>query len=64
MTERELEVLRYLGLGWEVVHVPTKMGLSPHTVRNRSANLRRKPDVGSSPEEVMGAVLMGILELS
>ena len=61
LTARDDEVLRYLALGWEVAHIATEMGLSPHTVRNHSTNLRRKLDVGSSLEAVMAAVRMGVL---
>ena len=61
LTAREVEVLRYLALGWDVAHIATEMGLSPHTVRNHSTNLRRKLDVRSSLEAVMVAVRMGVL---
>ena len=61
LTAREVEVLRYLALGWDVAHIATEMGLSPHTVRNHSTNLRRKLDVRSSLEAVMAAVRMGVL---
>ena len=39
------------------------MGLSPHTVRNHSTNLRRKLDVRSSLEAVIAAVRLGVLTL-
>ena len=61
LTAREIEVLRYLALGWEIGHIATEMGLSHHTVRNHSTNLRRKLDVGSSLEAVMAALRLGIL---
>ena len=48
LTVRELEVLHYLALGWDVAHIADEMELSPHTVRNHSTNLRRKLDVRSS----------------
>ncbi|MYC35286.1 MAG: PAS domain-containing protein [Chloroflexi bacterium] len=63
LTAREIEVLRYLALGWDVAHIATELGLSPHTVRNHSTNLRRKLDVSSSLEAVMAAVRLGILTL-
>ena len=61
LTAREVEVLRYLALGWDIAHIATEMGLSPHTVRNHSTNLRRKLDVTSSLEAVMAALRMGLL---
>ena len=61
LTARELEVLGYLALGWDVPHIAAEMDLSPHTVRNHSMNLRRKLDVTSSLEAVMSAVRMGLL---
>ena len=61
LTEREVEVLRYLALGWDTNSIAEEMGLSPHTVRNHSTNLRRKLDVRSSLEAVMVAVRLGVL---
>ena len=61
LTAREVEVLRYLALGWDIAHIATEMGLSPHTVRDHSTNLRRKLDVTSSLEAVMAALRMGLL---
>ena len=62
LTAREVEVLRYLALGWDVAHIASEMGLSPHTVRNHSTNLRRKLDVNSSLEAMMAAVRLGVLK--
>ena len=61
LTAQEVEVLCYLALGWDIANIATEMGLSPHTVRNHSTNLRRKLDVRSSLEAVMAAVRMGVL---
>ena len=61
LTEREIGVLRYLALGWDTAHIAAELGLSPHTVRNHSTNLRRKLDVRSSLEAVMAAVRLGLL---
>ena len=61
LTERELEVLRYLALGWDTASIAAELGVSPHTVRNHSTNLRRKLDVRSSLEAVMIAVRLGLL---
>ena len=52
----------YLALGWDVAHIASEMGLSPHTVRNHSTNLRRKLDVNSSLEAMMAAVRLGVLK--
>ena len=54
-------MLRYLALGWDIANIAAEMGLSPHTVRNHSTNLRRKLDVRSSLEAVMAAVRLGVL---
>ena len=61
LTAREIEVLRYLALGWDIANISTELGLSPHTVRNHSTNLRRKLDVRSSLAAVMVAMRRGIL---
>ena len=62
LTAREIEVLRYLALGWDIANIAVEMGLSPHTVRNYSTNLRRKLDVRSSLEAVMAAMRLGVLK--
>ena len=53
-------MLRYLVLGWDITNIADEMGLSPHTVRNHSTNLRRKLDVGSSLEAVMAALVRSL----
>ena len=53
---------RHLVLGWDTANIAAKLGVSAHTVRNHSKNLRRKLNVGSSLEVVMFAVRMGLLE--
>ena len=62
LTAREIEVLRYLALGWDVANIATELGLSAHTVHNHSTNLRRKLDVRSSLEAVMVATRLGVLK--
>ena len=47
--------------GREIAYIADEMGLSPHTVRNHSTNLRRKLDVRSSLEAVMAAMRLGVL---
>ena len=54
-------MLRYLALGWDVARIAEEMGLSPHTIRNHSTNLRRKLDVRSRLEAVIVAVRLGVL---
>ena len=56
LTAREIEVLRYPALGWDIGNIAVEMGLSPHAMRNHSTNLRRKMDVGASLEAVMAAL--------
>ena len=48
-------------ISWDIANIAAAMGLSPHTVRNHSTNLRRKLNVRSSLEAVMAAVRMGVL---
>ena len=50
-------------LGWDNANIAAELGVSPHTIRNHSTNLRRKLDVRSSLEAVMAAVRMGVLTL-
>ena len=61
LSSRELMVLQYLAMGWEIQHIAVELGLSPHTVRNHSTSIRRKLDVRTSLEAVMVAVRRGII---
>ena len=61
LTAREMEVLRYMALGWNMANIAVELGVSPHTVRNHSTNLRRKLDVKTQLEAVITAVRMGVL---
>ena len=54
-------MLGCLALGWGIANIAPEMGLSLHTVRNHSTNLRRKLDVRSSLEAVMAAARLGVL---
>ena len=48
-------------MGQDMANIATEMGLSQHTMRNHSTNLRRKLYVRSSLEAVMAAVRLGVL---
>ena len=61
LTAREMEVLRYLAMGWDTANIAAELGVSPHTVRNHSTNLRRKLGVKTRLEAVIAAVRMGVL---
>ncbi len=63
LTARELQVLHYLGWGWELHRIAEELGLSAHTVRNHSSSLRRKLYVQTSLEAVMVALRTGLLTL-
>ena len=61
LTEREVEVLRYLALRWDKHSIAEELDLSPHMVRNHATNLRRKLDVRSSLEAFIATVRLGVL---
>ena len=61
MTERELEVLSYLALGWETKYIAEELGVSWYTARNHIENLRKKLGASSRLEAVMVAMRLGIL---
>ena len=61
LTERELEVLSYLALGWETKYIAEELGVSWYTARNHIENLRKKLGASSRLEAVMVAMRLGIL---
>ena len=61
LTERELEVLSYLALGWETKYIAEELGVSWYTARNHVENLRKKLGASSRLEAVMVAMRLGIL---
>ena len=61
LTAREVEVLRYLALGWETRYIAEELGVSWYTARNHIENLRKKLGASSRLEAVMVAMRLGIL---
>jgi DNA-binding NarL/FixJ family response regulator len=63
LTSRELEVLRYVALGWESRHIAGELGISTHTVRNHIRNFRQKLNASTKLDAVVAGVRLGILNL-
>ena len=61
LTERELEVLSYMALGWETTSIAEELGVSSYTARNHVRNIRRKLDAANRLEAVMTAMRLGII---
>ena len=61
LTDRQLEVLSYLALGWETKYIADELGVSWYTVRKHIENLRRRLGASSRLDAVMIAVRLGII---
>ena len=62
LTVRELEVLRYVALGWEIANIALELGVSGNIARRHSLSLRRKLGARSRVEVVLAAVRFGLLK--
>jgi two-component system, NarL family, response regulator NreC len=61
LTERELEVLRLLALGYSNPEIAKQMFVSPRTVETHRANLQRKLGVSGRPDLVRYALERGVI---
>ena len=61
LTDRQIEVLSYLALGWETKYIADELGVSWYTVRKHIENLRRRLGASSRLDAVMIAVRLGII---
>jgi two-component system response regulator NreC len=61
LTERELEVLRYVALGHTNAEIAKRMYISARTVETHRANLQRKLGVSGRPELVRYALQRGLI---
>ncbi len=63
LSPRELEVLRYVALGWESMRIAVEMDISQHTVRNHIRNFRLKLNASTKLDAVVRGIRLGILSL-
>lgn len=61
LTQRELEILELVALGWETRRVALELGISQHTVRNHIRNLRHKLNAATKLEAVVTGIRMRLL---
>ena len=61
LTQRELEVLRLVSLGWRTPRIADELGISYHTVRNHIRHCRRKLGAATKLDAVLTAIRRGIL---
>ena len=61
LTQRELEVLRLISLGWRTPRIADELGISYHTVRNHIRHCRRKLGAATKLDAVLTAIRRGIL---
>ena len=63
LTQRELDVLRLMALGWDTPRIAGELGISRHTVRNHIRNLRQKLGASTKLEAVVTGIRLGILPI-
>jgi DNA-binding NarL/FixJ family response regulator len=61
LSERELEVLRLIGLGYPNQRIAAELCLSPHTVKRHVANILAKLHQRSRGEAVLHAMRVGVI---
>lgn len=63
LTQRELDVLRLMALGWDTPRIAAELAISLHTVRNHIRNLRQKLGARTKLEAVVAGIRRGILPI-
>ena len=63
LSQRELEVLRLMALGWDTPRIATRLAISRHTVRNHIRNLRNKLGASTKLDAVLKGISLGILSV-
>ena len=63
LSQRELEVLRLVALGWDTPRIAAQLGISRHTVRNHIRNLRNKLGASTKLDAVLRGISLGILSV-
>jgi len=58
LTQRELEILKFLARGFESKDIAKSLKISSHTVSTHRKNMRRKMDVSNTPELIQKAKQM------
>ena len=61
LTDRQIEVLSYLALGWETKYIAEELGVSWYTVRKHIENLRLRLGASNRLDAVMIAMRRGII---
>ena len=64
LSERELEVLRYVARGWTNKRIAASLGISPQTVKNRLSLTFRKIGVDDRTQALIFAVQQGWIRMS
>ncbi|ELR69095.1 two-component system response regulator [Fulvivirga imtechensis AK7] len=61
LTERELEVLKLIAIGYSTLEVADQLYLSPHTVSTHRKNIIKKLTIKSPTEFVVHAIDLGLV---
>jgi DNA-binding NarL/FixJ family response regulator len=64
LSERELEILRYIARGWSNKRIANLLGISHQTVKNRVSVILTKLQVKDRSQAVIYAVQQGWIRLS
>lgn len=63
LTQREVQVLNFISLGFKYEDIADELGISAHTVRHHLENIYKKLNVTSRTQAIAHAVRSGIINL-
>lgn len=61
LSEREIDVIRYLAEGMNSVQIAELLFISPHTVKTHRKNILKKLEINNSPELIQYAINNGLI---
>lgn len=61
LTEREIQIIEYIGLGWTDEEISKKVGCAPITIRQSVSKILKKKDLFNRPSLIMWACKNGVV---
>lgn len=63
LSQRELDVLKLMALGWKTSQIADQLNISQHTVRNHIRNLRQKLGASTKLDAVVKGLRLGLISM-
>jgi two-component system, NarL family, response regulator DegU len=64
LTDREIEILKYVAQGWLNKHIATELGIREQTIKNHVSSILRKLNVNARTEAVVLAIKKGLVSIN